>query len=435
MTVSSVAQLLAEHVGADGCLITLNGGVEEFVLEACPAISRGRRFRATWPWEDGDRGRVERPTALSDWQSNAVSWVWVRVVAAGSDRIGSVVFFCTNERKMKRSDILLARLASLASDRILRAYALRKAAPIAARHVAMMQHLMVATVWVPGWGGMCEVNPAAAALLSIPVGGVQPDVLAAAMADLVARSEDPEQLRAQALQRLRDGQRFAEWRWKIEKPALQILDVSSIPIPGGDRLWWFVDHTAEFELKTELALRNVELANANERLRQLASSCSLTGLSLRRVFFETGETLVALAQRLKSPLSMLMIDIDHFKDVNDTYGHATGDAVLCACAAQLTHRRRASDVVSRLGGEEFAILLPNTNLNGAMLVAEEIRARIEATFVVVDTAEVRVTASIGVASLAAETLQALCARADVAVYKAKHQGRNRVCAYASVDPV
>ena len=230
-------------------------------------------------------------------------------------------FFFNKEKAINRSDVVLSRLISLASDRILREYTLRNAAPIAARHVAMMQHLMVATVWVPGWGGMCEVNPAAAELLSIPAGCTAPDVLAAAMAALVARSEDPEQLRAQAAQRLRKSTRFTGWRWKIEKPSLQILDVSSIPIPGGDRLWWFVDHTDEYKLRSELAHRNLELANANERLQQLASSCSLTGLALRHVFFETGETLVSLARRTKTPLSMLMIDVDHFKTVNDCHGH------------------------------------------------------------------------------------------------------------------
>jgi diguanylate cyclase (GGDEF)-like protein len=139
-----------------------------------------------------------------------------------------------------------------------------------------------------------------------------------------------------------------------------------------------------------------------------------------------------MAQRHNQPLSVIMLDIDHFKTINDTYGHGTGDAVLREVASCISDTVRSSDIVFRYGGEEFLILLANTSEAGAMLLAERIRAALEKRMHLPgDGVTLKVTASFGVASLTSEDTQdALVNRADLALYQAKGTGRNRVCSHA-----
>ena len=123
-----------------------------------------------------------------------------------------------------------------------------------------------------------------------------------------------------------------------------------------------------------------------------------------------------------------MIDIDKFKSINDNYGHASGDAALQAVAKILAANGRASDIVARLGGEEFGMLLPNTKIQDALVFAERLRAAIAASGCVAEDEHKRITVSIGLASFEADMLDldALIAKADEAMYKAKESGRNRV---------
>ncbi len=157
-----------------------------------------------------------------------------------------------------------------------------------------------------------------------------------------------------------------------------------------------------------------------------AATDSLTGLPNKRAVADTLNRMLAQASRTLSPLTLLVLDLDHFKAVNDRFGHPVGDLVLANVGATLRSTLRESDFAGRNGGEEFAVMLPNTDLAGAMLTAEKIREQI-ADITVPGTAA-RVTTSIGLASypLHATTPERLERLADSALYVAKRAGRNRI---------
>lgn len=170
-----------------------------------------------------------------------------------------------------------------------------------------------------------------------------------------------------------------------------------------------------------------------EQLRALATQDFLTGTANRRHFVEVAERERQRARRSGAALSLCMLDVDHFKNVNDEHGHVVGDQVLTGIAQSAASVLRSSDILGRLGGEEFALLLPDTDLAGAVLVAERVREAVEAREVQVEpneqgvSATVRVTVSLGVAELRShEPFESLLKRADRALYAAKDLGRNRV---------
>jgi diguanylate cyclase (GGDEF)-like protein len=175
------------------------------------------------------------------------------------------------------------------------------------------------------------------------------------------------------------------------------------------------------------------LQRANEQLEQLALHDPLTGLANRRKFTERFEYDMARAVRARTPLSLLMVDIDHFKSINDRHGHIAGDACLKALAALLSGSVRAVDLVARFGGEEFVVLQPEMSADQSLVAAERMRSQVEAHPVGIGggAPPVAVTISVGAATSvgAALALEDLIARADKAVYRAKRAGRNQVCAY------
>lgn len=163
-------------------------------------------------------------------------------------------------------------------------------------------------------------------------------------------------------------------------------------------------------------------------LRQLASLDSLTGLRTRRAFKEEAERFVSLARRHRSSLGVVAFDIDHFKQVNDTYGHAAGDMVLNAVAHLAQDTPRQSDLAGRMGGEEFVLLLPGADLISAVAVAEKLRHSVVDLAFPGSRPPIRVSASFGVAALdpGRDDLDSLLVKADEALYEAKRNGRNRV---------
>jgi diguanylate cyclase (GGDEF)-like protein len=163
----------------------------------------------------------------------------------------------------------------------------------------------------------------------------------------------------------------------------------------------------------------------------MAMTDDLTGLFNRRHFTRQGMKELGLAQRSQQPCALIMLDIDHFKAINDTHGHQAGDDVLKTLARVIGQNVREADTVGRLGGEELAVLLPNTDGEVAASLAERLRQSVEAIPHVVNGQALTVTVSLGVASLWAntDTLDTLLSRADQAMYAAKHQGRNRVMIY------
>ncbi|WP_341929889.1 PAS domain S-box protein [Methyloversatilis discipulorum] len=171
---------------------------------------------------------------------------------------------------------------------------------------------------------------------------------------------------------------------------------------------------------------------AEEAVRILANTDALTGLANRRHFFEVAEEEFVRAQRYETPLTVLMADLDHFKRINDHFGHAGGDAVLCGFAIILSSLLRDSDSAGRLGGEEFAVLLPHTALDGARAFAERLMERVAENPPEFDGQPAHYTLSIGIGELMPDCLDfsALLRKADEALYRAKSGGRNRV-EYAS----
>lgn len=193
-------------------------------------------------------------------------------------------------------------------------------------------------------------------------------------------------------------------------------------------------HSTLREIKLSAALKEVKGVNdllevkileinaVNQHLECLATTDPLTGLSNRRVFKNRLQAEMAAVARRPSPLSVALVDADNFKRVNDRLGHVAGDAVLQAIASLLTLSAREIDLVARIGGEEFAIILPGTDRAGALQAAERFRAGVaDAVW-----PEMPVTVSIGIATLMEnEDAEQLVKRADVALYLSKDQGRNR----------
>jgi len=163
-------------------------------------------------------------------------------------------------------------------------------------------------------------------------------------------------------------------------------------------------------------------------LKELASTDPLTKLYNRRYFKEIGNSLLHLAQRDKIALSLMMIDIDNFKKVNDTYGHDVGDKVIVTVTSVMNLCARESDISCRFGGEEFILLLPETSLEGGVILAQKLCKKIEDSIVESQEGEFGVTVSIGVATLQEnDDLDKLIKGADIALYEAKESGKNRVC--------
>jgi len=162
-------------------------------------------------------------------------------------------------------------------------------------------------------------------------------------------------------------------------------------------------------------------------LRRLAERDSLTGVFNRRSFMILLDKAAHLASRMDTPLSVLTVDLDHFKRINDTWGHQSGDLALCHFVSVATHCLRNADLLGRIGGEEFAIYLPNTTLDEAAGVAERLRAELAARPAPGQRGPIALTASIGLALCPrGEAPEITIHRADQAMYLAKHRGRNRV---------
>lgn len=170
------------------------------------------------------------------------------------------------------------------------------------------------------------------------------------------------------------------------------------------------------------------LIRKNAQLHTMAGKDPLTNVYNTRMYYSVGERIFKLARRSGQPLAALFIDIDHFKNINDQFGHDTGDKVLIKTAATITSILRDSDLVARIGGEEFAVLLPETPLRDAAGIADKIRKSIELMRCDDSPDDLRITASIGVGVLISDdtNLDDIKKRTDQAMYTAKHGGRNRI---------
>lgn len=221
---------------------------------------------------------------------------------------------------------------------------------------------------------------------------------------------------------------------------VDLRDFLYIPDHQPDLTWFYAAFAALACITLAVSLVTARFRNLNQRLqaevaertrleahfRELATVDALTGLPNRRAFMDKAQAELARSRLTGTPLSLLMLDIDHFKSINDRFGHAAGDASLIAFRSACQKALRDQDVMGRIGGEEFAVLLGDTGIAGALAAAERLRASVEGMGTeVVDPC--LLTVSVGVAMLAeGEGLDQLLNRADRALYTAKMEGRNRV---------
>jgi len=210
--------------------------------------------------------------------------------------------------------------------------------------------------------------------------------------------------------------------------ALGFIDISN----DADRIAWqavILMAAICAVLSIALGFIYMTMERAEQRNYELAMKDVLTGLSNRRAISDVLQVAVARAQRHGQLLSVLMLDIDHFKRINDSYGHQAGDVVLRGVAQTLSSRLRAQDEIGRFGGEEFLVVLPDTGLDGALILAEALRAAIEATPTQWGAHRIAATISIGLRGgmvAGSDTADSVVAAADAALYRAKQAGRNRV---------
>ena len=185
-------------------------------------------------------------------------------------------------------------------------------------------------------------------------------------------------------------------------------------------------------LRTRMKRQAAELQHALERIQRLATRDELTGLYNRRHLRDEMAREAERAQRQHAPLALCLIDVDHFKPINDRHGHALGDEVLCGLSDLLLRLTRTGDVLGRWGGEEFLLLLPATPLAQAAEVVDRLRAAAGSAMVSASLPELRVSFSAGLAAVdAVDAIENALELADRALYRAKAEGRNRVCADAA----
>ena len=219
----------------------------------------------------------------------------------------------------------------------------------------------------------------------------------------------------------------------IFKPFQDLESVTEVVNRGMEKI---ALHRENIQLVQNLEQNNLTMAESNEMLKELVIRDGLTGLFNHRHFKEVLDRELARSVRYERTLSLIMLDVDNFKDYNDTHGHPAGDEVLKTLADIISTRLRVVDCPARYGGEEFAVLLPETDWKGGRTVAEDIRAQMENyPFNGRESQPLgKVTVSVGVAEFnpSSAELPSLLERADEALYRAKSEGRNRVvCAVES----
>lgn len=222
----------------------------------------------------------------------------------------------------------------------------------------------------------------------------------------------------------------------LVRPTLAMV-VGGVPSDQGDIFltpYWIstsVSH-AFFSVLIAICLITGIALDVIGKLQSDAVSDSLSGLLNRRGFEERGREVLERTSATGMPVALVLADLDHFKDINDSWGHACGDRVIAAFARLLRDAAGAEGIAGRIGGEEFAIILPGNGLASGRLFAEGVRTSLAVVSIPGMPAETPITASFGVIErVAAESLSGLLIRADVALYEAKHSGRNRVVAVAA----
>ena len=265
-------------------------------------------------------------------------------------------------------------------------------------------------------GRFVDANPAMAAILGYP----DPQTLMQEIHDIANQVYVHPAKRDALLQTLEFQGHVRDYSLQLKRRDGQAIwiDLNARAVYSDDRL-----------LEVEGLLADVtEKLSILKKFKELATLDPLTGLYNRRSFLELCQLEFTKARREDTPLALVFFDLDHFKLVNDTYGHDAGDNVLRALSRLSASLLRKRDCLGRLGGEEFAVLLPGTNLAGARCLAEKLRKAFEASKTQTTKHVITVTASFGLAEIAQDMseMKQLLKQADVALYRAKNTGRNRV---------
>jgi len=343
-------------------------------------------------------------------------FVGVPLVMGNGDVVGTVSLFDPEPLALGSLEIdglrvVAERLAGLMSlDRPTVSSPSRSGSPVPLESV--LQHLDVGMVLFDHERQLVVANQAMALMIGLPVGEILRLTWGEWVAHLLTLFDAPNEF-IQKVQSIAPGPIVARAEFETTRPRRRVVRWYAEPIrlPDGiGRLDVFTDITAERDLVLE-----------RDRLARVDA---LTNLANRRGAEEAMNRMVSRANRDGSPLSLAILDVDHFKRVNDTFGHAAGDEVLRALAVVLQRTVREGDMAARWGGEEFLALLPTAALEGAQIVAERVRVGVENAAL---PGIGRVTLSAGVAQLRPnEKALDLVGRADEALYRAKMQGRNRV---------
>ena len=225
--------------------------------------------------------------------------------------------------------------------------------------------------------------------------------------------------------------KFKSYRPLTGKSEQMYQNVTIIPLTSTDKS---VSHACLLIYDvTDIATSKIELEKANEELARLSRTDRLTGLNNRGHWEERLEQEFRRVKRSKTPSSLVMLDIDHFKQVNDTYGHQAGDEVIRVVAATLIRLQRETDISGRYGGEEFGIILPETNADQAMVMAERLRSSIEQSPVTYEGKQISFTISLGICEITPEMQEYTqwLENSDQALFSSKRNGRNQTTIYAS----
>jgi diguanylate cyclase (GGDEF)-like protein len=218
---------------------------------------------------------------------------------------------------------------------------------------------------------------------------------------------------------------FVEYFIQASKEDIH-LDTSTMHFNEFKELGKVVNHMIDSRIEAQN-----EIVKANKALQILSERDSLTNLYNRRFFFTIAKTILEISVREKTQTSVIMIDIDRFKTINDTYGHFIGDEAIKFLSKQLIELTRDNDVLARIGGEEFAIIFPNTDIDGAYTISEKIRNYIKNAPLRINDYCINLTVSIGVSEYnkADNNIENALNRADQALYQAKNSGRNKTSLY------
>lgn len=381
-------------------------------------LSRSGLFDSEWSAVPAPAGAFRLPTAVVHaLPEMPASLLFVPAPAEHAPKSGLLLLWAEAPSPAPLIEHVRLLASSVASTLAARREAVRQVA-MRDQFNDLLESVPSGIVLFDGDGQSAMINERAAALLACRPGSHRASELAAPMRALRERCANHAELDTAYAAQVGNVHYAATHNWVLGE---KTYEVDTHPVSGDGqhgRIWLFTDVTAELRIAA--------------RLRGLAQSDPLTGLPNRRHFEEQAAQILTAAEATERAVALLMVDVDHFKQINDTHGHPVGDAVLKAVAGRCNDVLRDGDLFARFGGEEFIGLLTITTEHEAAVIAERLRNAIAATPVIVGQLGITVSVSVGAATMkminaaTSAVLEGLIESADAALYRAKQAGRNRV---------